>query len=52
MVENSYSIGSLTSKKSLKAKVLENYNGGYSACVGYITADILPSVEKKAENKK
>ena len=36
----------------LKAKVLENYNGGYSACVGYITADILPSVEKKAENKK
>lgn len=23
----------------LKAKVLENYNGGYSACVGYITAD-------------
>jgi hypothetical protein len=36
----------------LKAKVLENYNGGYSACVGYITADILPSVEKKAETKK
>jgi len=36
----------------LKAKVLENYNGGYSACVGYITADVLPSVEKKAETKK
>ena len=33
----------------LKAKVLENYNGGYSACVGYITADpVAPSIEKKA----
>ena len=33
----------------LKATVLENYNDGYSACVGYITADpIAPSIEKKA----
>lgn len=33
----------------LKAKVLANYNGGYSASVGYITADpVGPSIEKKA----
>ncbi|OBY74434.1 PhoX family protein [Acinetobacter gyllenbergii] len=33
----------------LKAKVLANYNGGYSASVGYITADpVAPSIEKKA----
>ena len=31
----------------LKAATLANYNGGYSASVGYITADILPSIEKK-----
>lgn len=33
----------------LKTTVLNNYNDGYSACVGYITADpIAPSIEKKA----
>lgn len=32
----------------LKAQVLANYNQGYSASVGYLTADrIMPSVEKK-----
>lgn len=31
----------------LKAQVLANYNDGFSASVGYITADLMPSVEKK-----
>lgn len=30
----------------LRAATLANYNGGYSASVGYITADIMPSMSK------
>jgi secreted PhoX family phosphatase len=36
----------------VKTAVLNNYNNGFSACVGYITADVLPSVEKKAATTK
>ncbi|RZJ21914.1 MAG: DUF839 domain-containing protein [Acinetobacter sp.] len=37
----------------LKAATLANYNNGYSASVGYITADpIAPSVTKKVTNTK
>lgn len=36
----------------VKTAVLNNYNNGFSACVGYITADVLPSVEKKATTTK
>ncbi|WP_353143860.1 PhoX family protein [Acinetobacter pragensis] len=37
----------------LKAATLANYNNGYSASVGYITADpIAPSVLKKADSTK
>lgn len=35
----------------LRAATLANYNNGFSASVGYITADpIAPSVQKKADN--
>jgi hypothetical protein len=36
----------------VKTAVLNNYSNGFSACVGYITADVLPSVEKKAATTK
>lgn len=36
----------------VKTAVLKNYDNGFSACVGYITADVLPSVEKKAATTK
>ncbi|MDH0029686.1 MULTISPECIES: alkaline phosphatase PhoX [unclassified Acinetobacter] len=36
----------------VKTAVLNNYNNGFSACVGYITADVLPSVEKKTTTTK
>lgn len=38
--------------EDLKAATLANYNNGYSASVGYLTADLMPSVEKiKTETK-
>ena len=36
----------------LKAATLANYNNGYSASVGYLTADLMPSVEKKKTETK
>ncbi|MEG1157032.1 MAG: DUF839 domain-containing protein, partial [Acinetobacter sp.] len=36
----------------LKAATLANYNNGYSASVGYLTADLMPSVEKKKTESK
>lgn len=35
----------------LKAATLANYNNGYAASVGYITADIMPSATKPASSK-
>ena len=36
----------------LKAATLANYNNGYSASVGYLTADLMPSIEKKKTETK
>ena len=36
----------------LKAATLANYNNGFAASVGYLTADLMPSVEKKASDTK
>jgi len=38
--------------EDLKAATLANYNNGYSASVGYLTADLMPSVEKKKTETK
>lgn len=38
--------------EDLKAATLANYNNGYSASVGYLTADLMPSVEKKKTESK
>ena len=36
----------------LRAATLANYNNGFSASVGYLTADLMPSVEKKNSDAK
>ena len=38
--------------QDLKTATLANYSNGYSASVGYLTADLMPSVEKKKTNPK
>lgn len=38
--------------EDLKAATVANYNNGYSASVGYLTADLMPSVEKKKTETK
>ena len=38
--------------EDLKSATLANYNNGYSASVGYLTADLMPSVEKKKTETK
>lgn len=38
--------------QDLKAATLANYSNGYSASVGYLTADLMPSVEKKNTEPK
>lgn len=36
----------------LKAATLANYNKGFSASVGYLTADLMPSIEQKVQPSK
>lgn len=38
--------------QDLKTATLANYSNGYSASVGYLTADLMPSVEKKKTDPK
>lgn len=38
--------------EELRSATLANYNNGFSASVGYLTADVMPSVEKKASESK